>query len=75
MLFVVIHLLAEFGLFIFFAASAAVDAAAAAAAAATAAEAIVLLMLLYDICRVKGLEPKILRHQTGVLPMSYTHPF
>ena len=26
----------------------------------------------YNICRVPGFEPKILRPQTGVLPMSYT---
>ena len=32
-----------------------------------------LLKLLYNICRVLGFEPEILRPQTGVLSMSYTH--
>ena len=35
-------------------------------------ELLLLLKLLYNICRVSGFEPKILRPQTGVLPISYT---
>ena len=75
------------GLFLFFAASAAaaaatvtaaaaaveatttVEAATDAAAYAATAEAV----LLYNICRVSEFEPKILRLQSGVLPMCYIY--
>ena len=30
---------------------------------------------ILNICRVPGFEPEILRSQTDVLPMSYTHPW
>ena len=43
------------------------DAALVAAEAAAAVGAILLLKLLYNICRVPGLESEILRPQTGVL--------
>ena len=36
---------------------------------------LLLMKLLYNICRVSGFEPEILRMQTGVLPLSYTHPW
>ena len=36
---------------------------------------LLMLKLLYNICRVPGFEPDILRPQTGVLPFSYTHTF
>ena len=59
----------------------AADAATTAEAAATddaAVEALLLLLklllLLYNICRVPGFEPEILRPQTVVLPIIYTHP-
>ena len=32
-----------------------------------------LLKLLYNICRVSGFEPEILRQQTGVLPHIHTY--
>ena len=35
---------------------------------------LLLLMLLYNICRLPGFEPEILRPQTGVLPISYDSP-
>ena len=54
-------------------ATAAADSAAAATAAA--ADSMLLLKQLYNICRVPGFEPEYLRPQTGVLPMSHTHPW
>ena len=36
---------------------------------------LLMLKLLYNICRVPGFKPDILRPQTGVLPFSYTHTF
>ena len=35
---------------------------------------LLLLKLNYNILREPGFEPEILRPQTGVLAMSYTHP-
>ena len=55
------------------AADAAATAEAATAEAATDAAATAEAVLLYNICRVSGFEPKILRLQSGVLPMCYIY--